>query len=116
MSGNCIFCKVVKGDVESERIAESDNLIVINDASPVADGHCLIITKKHYSTLFDVPVILGNEILDMAKKQGLRLIKEGRADGIKFVQNNFASAGQVVNHFHLHVIPERADFKREKMV
>jgi histidine triad (HIT) family protein len=112
----CVFCKIVSKEILSEFVDETSNLFVINDANPVYDGHCLIITKKHYETVFDVPVILGNEILEMAKRQGLRLIKEGRADGIKLVQNNFEAAGQAVKHFHLHVIPEKNNCKREKTV
>jgi len=112
----CIFCKIVNGDIPSEKIYENDNFFVVNDVKPVSEGHCLVISKKHYETLFDLPASLGQELLDAAKKQGLRLIDEGKADGIKLVQNNFDPAGQVVKHFHLHVIPEKSGIKRERQV
>ena len=67
--------------------------------------HKPIISKKHYETILDMPSSLGTEIIDIAKKQSLRLIKKGKAEGIKLVNNNFESAGQVIKHFHMHVIP-----------
>ncbi len=102
---NCIFCKIASGEIKTEKLYEDDHFFVINDLHPVNVGHCLIIAKKHYKTLLDMPSSLGRELLDLAKKQGLRLIREGKAEGFKIVQNNFSSAGQVVMHFHLHIIP-----------
>lgn len=114
---DCIFCKIVSKDVKSEIIDDSnEDFIVLSDANPVSEGHCLIVPRKHYATLFDLPASLGSELVSIAKQQGLRLIKEGKADGIKLVNNNFKAAGQVVNHFHLHIIPEKDDFKRDKHV
>jgi len=104
---DCIFCKIVKGEIKSDIIADEENFIVFNDANPVAEGHCLIVPKKHYATILDLPSSLGTELLSIAKKQGLRLIEAKLADGFKLVNNNYKAAGQVVNHFHLHVIPHK---------
>jgi len=98
---------IVKGEISAEIVYEDDNFIVINDAHPVSEGHCLILSKRHYETLFDLPSTFGGELVALAKAQGLRLIKESKAEGIKFVNNNFEAAGQVVKHFHLHVIPHK---------
>jgi histidine triad (HIT) family protein len=103
----CVFCKIVKGDIPAKKVADEENFIVINDAHPASEGHCLIIPKKHYETVFDLPSSLGSELLSIAKKQGLRLIKEGKAEGIKLVSNNYEPAGQLVKHFHLHIIPHK---------
>lgn len=113
---DCIFCKIERKEIPSEVIYSDDNFFVVNDLHPVSNGHCLIIPKKHYETLFDMPSSLGSELLDLAKKQGFRLIKEKKAEGIKLVNNNFEASGQVVKHFHLHVIPEKKGVKREKHV
>lgn len=107
MGEDCIFCKIVKGEVKTEIIEDSDNFVVIRDANPVADGHCLIISKNHYETIFDMPNTLGSELVQLEKKHGLRLINEGKAQGIKLVNNNYSSAGQVISHFHVNVIPHR---------
>ena len=113
---DCIFCKISKGEVPAERIAESENFFVIKDTDPVSEGHCLVISKEHYETLFDLPSGLGKELLEAVKEQGQRLIKEGKADGIKLVNNNYESSGQVVKHFHVHVIPEKEGVVRGKRV
>ena len=106
-SKDCVFCKIVAGEIRADKLADEENFIVIADANPVSDGHCLIISKKHYETIFDMPVTLGIELASIAKKQGLRLIKEGKAEGVKLVNNNYRSAGQAVPHFHMHVIPHK---------
>jgi len=101
----CVFCKIARGEIPATFIYSDDNFVVFNDVNPVSEGHCLIVPKKHYETLLDLPNTLGTELLMLAKAQSLRLIKEGKADGIKIVNNNYPSAGQVVKHFHMHVIP-----------
>ena len=107
MEDNCVFCKIILGEVKSEILEDSDNFIVIDDANPVSDGHCLVIPKKHYETIFDMPNTLGSEMVYLIKKHGLRLIKEGKAQGIKVISNNYSSAGQVVPHLHIHIIPHK---------
>ena len=113
---DCIFCKISNGDIQEERIYESDNFFVVNDANPVVEGHCLIISKKHYETIFDLPSSLGIELIKIIQEQGKRLLDNGLADGIKVVQNNYEASGQVVKHFHLHIIPEKMGKNREKHV
>lgn len=104
---DCVFCKIIKGEIKADFICESDNFIVINDVHPASLGHCLIMPKKHYETILDLPSTLGSELVSLAKKQGLRLIKEQKADGFHLNQNNFKAAGQLVLHYHLHVIPRK---------
>jgi len=113
---DCIFCKISKGEIPSEKIFEGENFFVINDVNPVSEGHCLVISKEHYETIFDLPSDLGEELVDIVKKQGRRLINDGKADGIKLVNNNYEASGQIVKHFHLHIIPERKGVSREKSV
>jgi histidine triad (HIT) family protein len=113
---DCIFCKIVKGKIPSEKLDESENFIVVGDANPVAEGHCLIIPKEHYEVILHLPSEFGNELIELAKKQTKRLLDSGLADGVKLVQNNYEASGQVVKHFHLHVIPEKNDRKRTKHV
>tara|TARA_Y100000310_G_C20473980_1_gene711472 strand:+ start:347 stop:694 length:348 start_codon:yes stop_codon:yes gene_type:complete len=113
---DCVFCKVVRGEIPAEKIDETDNFIVINDANPVADGHCLIIVRNHFENIYELPSDLGGELIELIGNQGKRLVEEGKADGVKIVQNNGSASGQTVLHFHTHVIPEKADVEREKHV
>ena len=113
---DCIFCKIVKGEVPTEKIYEGENFFIINDVNPVSEGHCLIISKEHYETVFDLPSEFGKELIEITKLHAKKLIDEGKADGIKLVNNNYEAAGQVVKHFHLHLIPEKTGVKRKKRV
>ncbi len=110
---DCVFCKIVAGEIPAEKIRDEENFIIVDDIRPVSPGHCMIIPKKHYETVLDLPNTLGTELLMIAKKQAMRLIQEKKADGIKLVNNNYAPAGQVVKHFHMHVIPHLAGKKTE---
>ena len=111
MTKDCVFCKIVKKEIKSEILDEGDNFLVISDANPVAKGHCLILSKKHYETIFDLPNTAGTELIQLAKKHGLRLINEKKADGIKLVSNNYPPADQVVPHYNMHVIPHKTGAK-----
>lgn len=104
---DCLFCKIVKGEIESEKIAESENFIVIKDKFPKSDGHSLIISKKHFNNLLDFPSVLGNELIKLAKEVYLKIAKEKNSEGFNFVQNNFKAAGQVIEHLHFHIIPRK---------
>ena len=113
---DCIFCKIIAGEIKQDIIYSDDNFVVMPDKFPVADGHCLIIPRKHYATILDMPSTLGTELLGIVKAQSLRLIGEKKADGIKLVNNNFEAGGQIVPHFHLHIIPEKKGIKRTSHV
>jgi histidine triad (HIT) family protein len=101
---NCIFCKIGKEN-SGKKIYENDNFFSIPDVSPKVDGHSLVISKKHFKTSLDIPNSLGSELLDCIKKTALKLIEEKKGDGFNVINNNFKSAGQVVDHVHFHIIP-----------
>ena len=105
----CIFCKITSGEIPAEKVYEDDNFIGILDVNPKAEGHTLIIPKKHFKTLLDMPSSLGNELLDAIKKIGLDLIEKRKAEGFNLVVNNFEPAGQVVAHAHIHIIPRKTN-------
>ena len=104
---DCIFCKIVRGEIPAEKVYEDDNFIGILDANPKAEGHTLIIPKKHFKTLLDMPNSLGNEMTEGVKKISLKLIEDGKAEGFNLVANNFEVAGQIVPHVHFHIIPRK---------
>ncbi len=103
----CIFCKIACGKIKSEKIAESDNFFAIYDIRPKTNGHTLVISKKHFVTLLDIPNKLGNELLEFTKRITGKLLDEKRGDGFNILMNNLEVAGQVVMHAHLHVLPRR---------
>jgi len=106
---DCIFCKIVKGEIESKKVYSDENFIGILDINPVSEGHSLIISKKHYETILDMPSSLGGELLDAIKKVSLKLMEEGRAEGFNILQSNDKVAQQEVPHLHFHVVPRKKD-------
>ena len=104
---DCIFCKIAQGEIESKKVYSDDNFFGILDINPKAEGHTLIVSKKHFKNILDVPSSLGGELLDAVKKVGLNLIKEKKGSGFNLVSNCGSEAGQIVHHFHVHVIPRR---------
>lgn len=102
---DCVFCKILAGEIPSMKIYEDEYCIATLDIGPATDGHTLILAKEHYSDVTEVPdECLGN-LFAAAKKVGKIQMEKLGADGFNIVQNNGAAAGQTVRHFHIHVIP-----------
>lgn len=104
---DCLFCKIVSGEIPSEKVYEDDNFIGILDINPESEGHTLILPKKHFQTILDTPNSLGNEFLEAIKIVALDLIKKGKAGGFNIVFNTYKLAGQEVEHVHAHIIPRK---------
>lgn len=103
---NCIFCKIVNGEIKSEKVYEDENLVCIKDINPQAPVHILIIPKKHIEKLYqtDEITLLGKMLkvaCDIAEKEG---IKES---GYRIVINTNRNAGQSVDHIHFHLLGGR---------
>lgn len=104
---DCIFCKILRGEIKSEILKEDENFIAIKDINPISEGHTLIVPKEHYVTLLDIPEEIAVEMLKFTKKIASGLIENGLGSGFNIIMNNFSSAGQFVMHAHLHVIPRK---------
>lgn len=103
--GDCIFCKIAKGDIPSTTLYEDEMFRVILDLGPATRGHALILPKEHAANLFELPEATAAESMKLAKKMATKMKTALKADGFNLVQNNGAAAGQTVEHFHLHLIP-----------
>ncbi len=104
---SCVFCKIIRGEIKAEKTEESNSFIAIRDARPLSEGHTLIIPKKHYITLLDLPNNLGEEMLRFTKGIASDLMDKKYADGFNIIMNNLAPAGQEVLHAHIHIIPRK---------
>lgn len=100
---DCIFCKIVRGELESFTVYEDDIVKVFLDSNPDSNGHMLIIPKKHYVNITDIDMNTLDHIMMVAKKMYRLIMEKLNPDGIKLVQNN--GILQVVKHYHLHLIP-----------
>ena len=105
---DCIFCKIVKGDIPSTKVYEDDKVLAFKDINPAAPVHVLVVTKKHYPTFMDIPESeleivshVHKVIQQIAKDTG---ISEG---GFRVVNNCGEQGGQEVKHIHYHVLGGR---------
>lgn len=102
---SCIFCKIIKGEVDCFKIHDDKDLIVILDKFPNNIGHSLIVPKRHVKNIFELDDDLSGKILKTANRIA-KAVKDGlKADGVNILQNNGEAANQTVDHFHMHVIP-----------
>lgn len=104
---DCIFCKIVKKEIPSELVAETNNFIAIRDAHPKTENHTLIISKKHYVTILDIPNKLAEEMLSFIKKLSSEMLEKKQGDGFNILMNNLPPAGQVIMHAHIHLLPRK---------
>lgn len=102
---DCIFCKIIQGQIPSSKIYEDDLVLCIMDINPITTGHALVIPKKHSATLFDIAPEDLQACLMACQKVGKALFQAVGASGLNILQNNFRSAGQLVDHTHFHLIP-----------
>lgn len=101
----CIFCKILKGEIPTKKVFENDKFIVILDAFPANIGHCLVIPKKHFENIFEIDDETIAQAIKIAKLIAKSLKQNLNIENINILQNNGSIAGQSVNHFHIHVIP-----------
>ena len=100
---DCIFCKIIKGDIPSYTIYEDEIVKVILDINPVSNGHMLIIPKTHYVNLMDIDDSVLSHIMNTSKDLYKKYKDKLNMDGLTITQNN--DYGQEVKHYHLHIIP-----------
>lgn len=100
---DCLFCKIVSGDIPSNTIYEDEIVKVFLDINPTSNGHCLIVPKKHYTNIEDIDLETLKHINEVAKKMYKELKEKLNCEGLTLVQNN--GLGQEVKHYHLHLVP-----------
>ena len=106
---NCIFFKIISGDIPSATILENDEFKVILDRFPATKGHVLVLPKEHYANIFEIDPELGGRLFTLAIRIAGIVKKATGATDMNIIQNNGPIAGQTVDHFHLHIIPRYAD-------
>ena len=101
----CIFCKIVKGQIPAAKVYEGDKFIAFLDISPANKGHTLIIPKEHYERLEEMPDSDGREFGEIQVKIAKAVMKATNAEGFNLLLNNGKTAGQEVMHAHMHIQP-----------
>ena len=106
---DCIFCKIVAGEIPCAKVYESETCLAFLDIAPVHAGHALVLPKAHHPTLLDLPAELGSDLMQAMSKVGAAVMEATGADGLNLMQNNFEAAGQLVHHAHFHLVPRFKD-------
>jgi len=106
---DCVFCKIIDGQLPSMKIDEDDRTLTFMDIHPLSSGHCLVVPKQHAATIFETEVRDLEATMVSAKRVALAIQEALRPDGLNVLQANGAAAFQSVPHFHLHLIPRWTD-------
>lgn len=107
---NCLFCKIANSEIPAKKIAENKGALAFLDISPISYGHTLIIPKKHYKNLVETNNEDLKDVFSLAKEVCNKLEQLNiNITGFNFLSNMNEGAGQVIMHFHLHIIPKYLD-------
>jgi histidine triad (HIT) family protein len=105
---DCIFCKIIKGEIPSFKVYEDDKVLAFEDINPISQGHTLIVPKRHAVSLFDISEEDLSAVGLAAKKVIAGINGALNPTGVAALQLNGRGANQVVMHYHLHLIPRIA--------
>ncbi len=113
---NCIFCKIIAGEIPSKTIYEDEEFKVFLDVNPASKGHILVIPKEHYADLYEIDEEVAGRAMKLVKKLAAHMKAVLNCDGLNLVQNNGVVAGQTVFHFHMHLIPRYENAKNKDIL
>ena len=106
---DCIFCKIIAGEIPSARIYEDELIYAFMDISPINFGHTLVIPKEHHQSAATIPEDVAGRMFHVASRIGILLKRMDEFDAYNLHLADGTAAGQVVMHAHLHVIPRGAE-------
>ncbi|HBI04196.1 MAG TPA: HIT family protein [Paenibacillaceae bacterium] len=102
---NCIFCKIIQGDIPSAKVYEDEHILAFIDISQVTEGHTLIIPKEHKQDIFALTPEIAQNLFKALPMLANGIKAAFNPLGLNIVNNNGEAAGQTVFHYHVHLIP-----------
>lgn len=102
---DCLFCKIVAGEIPNTKVYEDDAVLAFLDIHPVNIGHVVVIPKTHHMNLYDTPDETVSHMTVVIKKLSIAIKAAVKADGINIEMNNDLAAGQIIFHTHMHIVP-----------
>ena len=102
---DCLFCKMVAGQIPVTKIYEDDVVLSFLDIGPISDGHALVIPKQHFEKLHDCPAELLGKVVSRLGKIAVAVTSAMNSDGYNVLCNNGRAASQLIEHLHFHIIP-----------
>jgi histidine triad (HIT) family protein len=106
---DCIFCKIVAGEIPAQRVDEDEHTIAFMDISPWTRGHSLVVPREHVRNLYEIDSERLGRTAEAAQRLALRMKERLGCDGINLINSCEPAAWQTVFHFHVHVIPRYDD-------
>jgi len=104
---DCIFCKIVAGEIPSSKVYEDDEFLAFLDIKPVNPGHVLVIPKQHYNDFVSMPAEQAVKLYAVVHKISSAIISAVGAKAFNLGLNNGAEAGQIIFHTHVHIMPRQ---------
>ena len=102
---DCVFCRIVAGSIPAAKVYEDDNVLAFIDINPLAEGHTLLISKTHYTTIYEMPPRAAADLCSLLPRLAIAVRTAVDAQGLNILQNNGPCSGQAVMHLHFHFIP-----------
>ncbi len=106
-NSDCIFCKIVKGEMPCHKVWEDEDFLAFLDVNPVVEGHVLVIPKKHYKDIFETPLDIVRKINVVCKNIALILKEKLGINDVNILNASGKNAQQSVFHLHYHVVPRK---------
>jgi histidine triad (HIT) family protein len=106
---DCIFCRIVGGEIPSAKVLETDDALAFLDIHPVNKGHVLLVPKVHHASLLELPEGMAAHAASLLPRLCRAVQAATGADGFNVIVNNGRAAGQTVDHGHWHIIPRFVD-------
>ncbi len=106
---NCVFCKIIKGELEVKKVYEDEFVLAFVPRDQVNKGHVLVIPKEHAAGIADISKSALEKVMAVVQELSQKYLKESGATGINLLQANGKDAQQSVFHFHMHIVPRYPD-------
>ncbi len=101
----CLFCKIITGEIPSQKVYEDETALAFLDIHPINIGHTLVVPKTHHANLYETPDEILAHLIVVVKKLSVAVKTAMKADGINIEMNNDPVAGQIIFHSHIHIVP-----------
>ena len=102
---DCIFCKIIAGEIPSSKVYEDNQVVAFLDISQVTPGHTLVVPKQHFRNLLEMDADSSSQLFDRVPDIARKVMKATGAAGMNIINNNEEIAGQTVFHTHVHLAP-----------
>ncbi|MGG0410449.1 HIT family protein [Peribacillus simplex] len=102
---DCIFCKIIDGEIPSSKVFENEHVLAFLDISQVTKGHTLVIPKVHKENLYELTPEIAKNLFEVVPEIARAMKQEFQPVGLNLLNNNGEAAGQSVFHYHMHLIP-----------